>query len=102
MPFIHPEKRKLVDQDVRFADEPGDLCYYFYRKMMNAWEANRRWKTVHQLYKDMVLNIQHINDFESSFTVQDRITALHLAWQIFLVKEVMVYEEEKIEENGDI
>lgn len=103
MPFITPEKRKLVDSDVRLAEDKGDLCYYFYKKMIEAWKAERRWTTAHNLYKDMVLNLDHLIILkETKYTRADQITALHLAWQVFFALHVCDYENEKQFENGDI
>ena len=103
MPFITPDRREMINRDVRLGDQAGDLCYYFYMKFMTEWKESRRWTTAHNLYKRLVVNTDHFIEIkDTKYTIQDKITALHLAWQVFFVKEVMVYEEEKIEENGDI
>lgn len=104
MPFISQDKRKVVDADLRLADEPGDLCYAIYMHLFTLFLAERRWKTVHRIYKHFVMDpawaIETFKD--TKWTRPDIVTALHMAWQVFFVKEVMVYEEEMIEKNGDI
>lgn len=104
MPFIKQETRKAVDSDIRLADAPGDVCYALYQSLMSQWREKRRWTTAHQLYKNLVLDpywaIEMFKD--TKWTRPDIVSALHLAWQVFFIKEVMLYEEEKIEENGDI
>lgn len=100
MPFITPEKRALIDKDIKSADEPGDLCYYFYKQLVEAWKQERRWTTAHNLYKKLVF--EAIFPEGTRFERADWMTALNLAWQVFFVLHVMAYEEEKMEANGDI
>lgn len=103
MPFIEKSKRELVDKDVRFAEAPGDLCYYFYKQFVVAWKEERRWTTAHTLYKDKLILLPCLEELKGTkWTNKDIITALHLAWQVFFTKKVMKYEDEKETENGDI
>lgn len=104
MPFIKAEKRKQVESDIRLADEPGDVCNTLYMCLGAALYENRRWKTVHNMYKSMVMNpdwaIEMFKD--TKWTRVDVVAALQLAWQVLFVKEIMALEEENIEKNGDI
>ncbi len=103
MPFITKEKRLLVDKDVRFAEVPGDLTYYFYRQFMNEWAKEKRWSTAHTLYKKYLVQTDHLQALkQTKWSNHDVITALHLAWQVFFSMHVMEYEVEKEAENGEI
>lgn len=103
MPFIEKSKRDLVDKDVRLAEDPGDLCYYFYKKFIKEWKLTRRWTTAHSLYKKELLELPCLDVLTGTkWTNRDIITALHLAWQVFFSKKVMIYEDEKEKENGSV
>jgi hypothetical protein len=103
MPFITPDKRELVDKDVRLAEAPGDLCYYFYKKLLNEWAKEKRWTTAHNLYKQLVLNIDHLAELsDTNYTQGDKVTALHLAWQVFFSFHVLPYEGDMREKNGEV
>ena len=103
MPFITKDKRELVDKDVRFAEVPGDLTYYFYRKFINEWAKEKRWTTAHNIYKKYLIQIDHLYELKGTkWSTHDTITALHLAWQVFFNFHVMPYEVEKEAENGEI
>lgn len=67
----------------------GDLCYLEYVKLMEAWKKERRWTTVHNLFKQ-------------TFDVDDAQAAKTLAYLVFFCLHAMEYETEKIAENGDI
>jgi hypothetical protein len=101
MPFIKPERREMVDKRLKkFGTEdrewePGDKCYYYYKKMVDQWKANPRWTTAHEIYKEMLR-------FVKPYTHNDWDVAYHLAWQVFFQLYVIPYEEEKREQNGDI
>jgi len=88
MPFVPQPNRK----DMANGQPPktvGDQCYLAYLPMIQAWKKERRWTTAHNLFKQ-------------TFDVDDEQAARTLAYLVFFVKEVMPYEEEKIQENGDI
>jgi hypothetical protein len=102
MPFIKPERRKMIDKDQYYSIskteegiQVGDRCYFYYRRMVDRWRDNPRWTTAHNIFKDM------LND-ELMEVNQDDFIASRLAWQVFFIKYVMRYEEQKIIENGDI
>lgn len=97
MPFIVQSRRFTVDtQGLEALDEiqPGDRCYVYYKPMVEAWRANPRWTTAHEIYRDMVLYAWAEDD--------DNVTAIELAWQVFFNLYVMPYELKKQKENGDI
>jgi len=110
MSFTTPDKRKKVDaltddevkhilltyKSVEAGFDVGDKCYYFYKKMMIKWHKERRWATAHNVYKIMR------NCVKQNFMDEDSKRAYELAWQVFFIKHVMKYEDEKCELNGDI
>ena len=93
MPFVTPERRKYLDNDGE-PIEPGDICYNFYKPMVEAWKAKPRWTTAHNIHKGMKIESQWLDD-------DDR-TAFELAWEVFFQLYVMPYEISKRNENGDI
>lgn len=88
MPFVDAEHRKNPDYSI-----PGDRCYVWYRWMKTKWNAERRWSTVDSIYASV-----RFSDDE----LQGEQRAKELAWQVFFLLEVMPYELEKQELNGDI
>lgn len=100
MPFIKQERRNMIDEDQYYSVskthegiQPGDRCYFYYKKMVEAWRADPRWTTAHKIYGDM------LNAFLAN---NDDFVASRLAWQVFFIKYVMPYENQKELENGDI
>ncbi len=103
MPFIAQEKRLLVDKDFRLAEDKGDLCYAIYKVLMARWTKEPRWTTIHNIYKELVMDTVWLFKFNTmKYSRQDAIVALHLAWQVFFTLHIMPYEEEKRKLNGDI
>jgi hypothetical protein len=103
MPFIEPERRPIIDEKGLWAlDEvqPGDRCYFFYKRMVDKCKANLRWTTAHEIYKQMKV------EFKTSYYLEDgdkdNRAAYELAWQVFFQLYVMPYELKKREENGEI
>ena len=97
MPFITKERRENIAQyglgwlkDVA----PGDRCYVFYKSMVDRWKAHPSWTTAHQMFNEILLKNEHLGN--------DDFTAKHLAWQVFFIKYVMPYENQKEIENGAI
>lgn len=88
MPFIPPENRKRIEKTGAW-ETVGDLCYMHYKPMIEAWRKERRWTTAHNLFK-------------KTFDVNDEQAAKTLAFLVLFHKEVMPYEYEKEQENGDI
>lgn len=88
MPFTPKEDRERTLKTGAW-EKPGDLCFMKYLPMIKQWRANRRWTTAHNVFKE-------------TFDVTDEQAAKTLAFLVFFVKEVMPYEMEKVEENGDI
>ena len=105
MPFIEQKRRDLIHEYwgnlywLHKSGEvitPDDLCYKFYKTLVDQWTVDPHWSNVHKLYKDKVLNLNTI------FHSEDSITAAHLAWQVFFHFHVIPYVEKKRAENGDI
>lgn len=88
MPFVPEQNRKKIAETGSW-ETVGDLCYMKYKPMIEKWRKERRWTTAHNVFKE-------------TFDVNDEQAARTLAFLVFFVKEVMRYEREKIEENGDV
>ena len=101
MPFIKPERRPVIDLWVnrgkkpRFSLDVGDMCYAYYKVMVDAWRADPRWTTAHMIYDELF-------NSRKSYVTSKQITASGLAWQVFFHLHVMPYEIKKRDENGDI
>lgn len=87
MPFVTPGHRKVPDPSI-----PGDRCYVWYRWMIDEWKKERCWTTADRIYATVMHPDESLE--------QQR--AKELAWQVFFLFKVLPYEEEKMEENGDI
>lgn len=96
--------REHLQEDIRMADRPEEVRYVLYRCLGQCFTDNRSSKTVHDMYKHMILDpswaIEMFKD--TKWTRPDVVTALQLAWQVLFVKEIMKYELEKELENGPI
>ncbi len=67
----------------------GDLCFLAYRPMKLEWDKERRWTTAHNQYKRV-------------FKKSNKQAAKELAWWVHFVLNVIPYEVEKRDENGDV
>jgi hypothetical protein len=83
MPFITLYQRANPDMTI-----PGDRCFSYYLPMMEKWRAERRWTTADSILKSMIPD--------------DMKRAEVLAFLVFFIREIMIYEEEKAKENGEI
>jgi len=83
MPFVNAEHRAKPSLKV-----PGDRCYLQYKRMMDLWRKEPRWRTVDDIYSSLITN--------------EDTRAYFLAFLVFFVKEVMPYELAKEKENGSI
>jgi hypothetical protein len=91
MPFI-PEAERL-NPDL---SKPGPRCYVWYRWIMDQWHRNRRWSTVDTIYAQVA-------EYHTAGKLpKESLRALDLAWQVFFIMQVVSYEEEKRDLNGDI
>ena len=110
MPFIAPKCRDRINaKGIKSCEEPGDICYVFYRAFVNAWKLEPRWRTVHRLYRDSICDRCRcsfyglvLEELSGKFETQDIEAAQSLAWQVFFQNFVMPYENQKRDENGDI
>lgn len=88
MPFVPQRNRRSLA-----VGEPpktvGDECYQYYLPMIHRWRKERRWTTAHNLFKE-------------AFNVNDQEAARTLAFLVFMIREVMPYEEGKAKENGEV
>ena len=96
MPFITQDRRTAINElglDVLTVIQPGDICYAYYKPMVDAWKANPRWTTAHNIFKEMAYSIEED---------PNKFAAHSLAWQVFFQLYVMPYELQKRAENGNI
>jgi pentatricopeptide repeat protein len=91
MPFTTPEARSMTD--TIGPREMGDYCFLAYRDMVRRWKKSRRWTTAHEIYRDMM---------DMGFPDRNTQIATYLAWQVFFVRHVMTYENEKAAINGEV
>jgi hypothetical protein len=100
MPFITQDRRVAIDEyglEALTEIAPGDICYAYYKPMVEQWKAKPRWTTAHHIYKDMVrwtTSLQNPNT--------DNAVAYSLAWQVFFAFYVLPYEREAEKRNGTI
>ena len=95
MPFISPESRWILESGAE-PETVGDICYLYYKPMMQRWNETRRWTTAHNIYKEWAVKRTDPQMKE------DEIVAGDLAWQVFFAMEVMPYELAQREKNGDV
>jgi hypothetical protein len=77
-----------------------------YVPMMAAWRASRRWTTAHNLRKKIESGeygqwLYPIIE-GTEFTRADVNAAVLLAWDVFFGREVLKYEQEMSDKNGEI
>lgn len=111
MPFIAMLRRQEIKKlGLTACQDVGDICNVFYEYLVDAWQAEPRWKTAHRLYKDFVLDDSDANLFfwhvcdtlVSKFELEDIYAARDLAWQVFFHEYIMVYEKIQEQKNGTI
>ncbi len=87
MPFTKLINRVSALQGVIGA--VGDLCFLAYKPLKEAWNKERRWTTAHNQYREV-------------FNKTDEQAAKELAWLVHFVLNVIPYEIEMREKNGDV
>lgn len=88
MLFTTPEDRRMTE--AVGPKTAGDRCFLHYRRMMQDWKKSRRWTTADQL--GLLLFPQMDEDKRAEF----------LAFLVFFIRHVMVYENEKAAVNGEV
>lgn len=85
MPFV-PQDHRAPDH---LACTVGDLCYVYYRKLVDGWKKEERWTTWHNQVKELM----GYDDYQAA-----KFSALlvHFKWN------VEDYELKKEMENGPI
>lgn len=113
MPFVIEEHRSEIRRIGPVAcQDVGDVCFFFYDKMVEKWKQSPRWTTVHMIYRDCVLDNgctsgpstfwDAFEILQAKFDLLDVKAAIDLAWQCFFTRYAWEYELEKIQQNGDI
>lgn len=97
MPFVTKDHRERPDLEI-----PGDLCYVYYKRMVDDWKQNPRWTTANSIYMLMKIDISGQHSFTGLPMTRMHVAAYELAWQVFFQKYVMEYENLKEKENGTI
>lgn len=85
MPFVEMLHRAVG----HIACAVGDICYKYYKPMVDKWRKERRWTTAHNIARE-------------TFNLNDEDAAKYLAFLEFYIREVHPYENEKKEQNGDV
>lgn len=101
MPFVDSTHRMFPDPTI-----PGDRCFMIYKRLIEIWEKEPRWTTADRLYGQIMagdgwgaLYQEHAERVPDQ---NDWKKAAQLAWQVFFIKKVMPYENDKCRLNGDI
>lgn len=89
MPFVKKHLRKPLLKRTRKPEKPGELCFLEYYPMMDKWKKEKRWTTIHNIYRDL-------------FYTSDAQTAKFLAFLEFYIRHGHKYEKKMSRENGDI
>ncbi len=105
MPFVSQERREAMSLGGS-PETAGELTYLAYQVMIGLWRANRRWTQAHDIKKMMRSGAVH-EQICGPRALSEKYcgeldTAIQLAWEVFFIKEVMPYEDEKEAENGGI
>jgi hypothetical protein len=102
MPFVTQKRRNAIDNytEDMLPMVPGDLCYMFYKEMVQEWKENPRWTTAHNIYKKMRSETK-VTYAYCPEGLEDQ-CAKELAWQVFFLWWVVPYEKEKERLNGPI
>jgi len=87
MPFIPRSDRHKVLKGI--IETFGDMCFLEYKPLKEKWSVKPRWTTAHCQYAKI-------------FKKTDKQAAKELAWWVHFVLNVIPYEIEKREENGDV
>lgn len=83
MPFVGIEHREKPDPLVA-----GDRCYLHYQRMIRAWRQTPRWTTIDTLARGLFPDDEKRAEF--------------LAFLVLFIFHGVPYEEEKLEENGEV
>lgn len=101
MPFIPKERRVLIDTGAT-PENVGEICYIIYSSILMAWNDDKRWTTAHELFLDLDMFVETVHEEYPDLLPHDIHAAADLAWQVFFIKHVMPYENQKELENGPI
>lgn len=88
-PFILPNDRIRLMDPKEAPHAVGELCYKFYKPMVDVWKEKKSWTLFH-------------NMLAATFGWNDLQTAKVAALMVFFIEHVMPYEQQKKLENGDI
>lgn len=104
MPFTAQERRQPMLDGTLQEPQPGDFCYLHYKGFVDAWKASPRWTTAHNLYAQLLKDrmLDWWGDEEPKPNHDTNFVGRELAWQVFFIKYVMPYEDQKEAENGTI
>jgi hypothetical protein len=109
MPYLKPDDRITTEANLSTVTTGGQLNYLVTLLIIGAWKANPRYSTVHDLYKQLVLNPEKstvLNKLNAaipeSMTRSDVYAAAALAFHEFYRRVASKYEDERAKENGDV
>jgi len=109
MPYTEIEAREDVDHSILMITTEGDLNYYITTKILDTWNKEPRYKTIHYLYKVMITSPKDSpllamlrRELADRFDVADIYTAGALAFLEFYRRVGSTYEDVKRVKNGDL
>ena len=110
MPYIPPQDRLRIQiEGCSRCVTVGDLCYVFYKRIMEVWRTEPRWTTNHRIYRDFSYAPEGNGYWEfvyeqvkCKFEKADVICASKLAYKMFWDRHIYDYEIAQMEKNGDI
>ena len=111
MPYIKAEQRSLLSRQPLAIESVGDLNYLAFTKMVEIWNSNKKYETVHKI-KKLVRSPDSTEEFGQllylvpkaaiGYDAEDVKAAIELAFLEFYRRIVAPYENQKAKENGDL
>jgi len=109
MPYTAAEDRAAVDTRVSNIVTEGDLNYYITTKILDVWNEEPKYKTIHYLHKVMITSPKDSpllamlrRELADRFDAADIYTAGNLAFLEFYRRVGSTYEDVKRVKNGDL
>ena len=96
MPYIPQEDRLRAGMELSF-DNVGEQNFHFYKKMLEMWKETPRYRTIHIIYRTMVVVPRK---FKTVTTGEQ--SARELAFMEFYRRVAAPYEDKAMKKNGDV
>ncbi len=109
MPYLKQEDKERLNNNPMAARNVGDYNYLFTLAYIAVWKKAPMYSTIHELRKASINPglIQDVVDVEGQLnslgvSFEDRQAARYLSFLEFYRRVGSKYEDQKIEENGDV